>query len=94
MAPNPYLVLRLRKLDDFEFTSDMEICGIERTYRNADLGNWKEKSIFFELPYREILLFCHNLNVIHIERNVCDKLIGTVIKTLMEKPKTPLELEF
>ncbi|XP_077217923.1 uncharacterized protein LOC143852426 [Tasmannia lanceolata] len=41
--------------------------------------NWKKKSIFFSLPYWESLLLRHNLDVMHIEKNVCDSVIGTLL---------------
>ena len=34
----------------------------------ADL--WKKRSIFFELPYWEHNILRHNLDVMHIEKNV------------------------
>ena len=39
----------------------------------------KKKSIFFDLPYWEHNLLRHNLDVMHIEKNVCDNLIGTLL---------------
>ena len=42
--------------------------------------NWKKKkSIFFQLPYWKMLLLRHNLDVMHIEKNVCDSIIGTLL---------------
>ncbi|XP_065871602.1 uncharacterized protein [Euphorbia lathyris] len=41
--------------------------------------NWKKKSIFFELPYWSTLLLRHNLDVMHIEKNVCDNILGTLL---------------
>ncbi|KAL3846276.1 hypothetical protein ACJIZ3_003679 [Penstemon smallii] len=41
--------------------------------------NWKKRSIFFELPYWEKNLMRHNLDVMHIEKNVCDNIIGTLL---------------
>ncbi|XP_062094325.1 uncharacterized protein LOC133800383 [Humulus lupulus] len=41
--------------------------------------NWKKKSIFFYLPYWEDNLLRHNLDVMHIENNVCESLIGTLL---------------
>nr|XP_009804123.1 PREDICTED: uncharacterized protein LOC104249398 [Nicotiana sylvestris] len=35
---------------------------------------WRKKSIFFDLPYWEFNLLRHNLDVMHIEKNVVDKL--------------------
>ncbi|XP_059627474.1 uncharacterized protein LOC132270307 [Cornus florida] len=40
---------------------------------------WKKKFIFFELPYWEVLLLRHNLDVMHIEKNVCESIIGTLL---------------
>ncbi|KAF2302223.1 hypothetical protein GH714_033781 [Hevea brasiliensis] len=39
----------------------------------------KKKSIFFDLPYWEHNILRHNLDVMHIEQNVCDNLIGTLL---------------
>ena len=41
--------------------------------------NWKKKSIFFQLPYWKTLMLHHNLDVMHIEKNVCDSIIGTLL---------------
>ena len=41
--------------------------------------NWRKKSIFFELQYWEKLLVRHNLDVMHIEKNICDSILGTLL---------------
>ncbi|XP_040384294.1 uncharacterized protein LOC121056698 [Oryza brachyantha] len=41
--------------------------------------NWWKKSIFFELPYWEKLLVRHNLDVMHIEKNICESILGTLL---------------
>lgn len=41
--------------------------------------NWNKKSIFFELPYWRTLLLRHNLDVMHLEKNICDIIIGTIM---------------
>ena len=41
--------------------------------------NWRKKSIFFELSYWESLLVRHNLDVMHIEKNICESLMGTLL---------------
>ncbi|XP_062103991.1 uncharacterized protein LOC133815129 [Humulus lupulus] len=43
---------------------------------------WKKKSIFFELEYWRHLLVRHNLDIMHIEKNICDSLIGTLLNIL------------
>ncbi|XP_038706800.1 uncharacterized protein LOC120002208 isoform X2 [Tripterygium wilfordii] len=43
--------------------------------------NWKKKSILFELPYWKHNLIRHNLDVMHIEKNVCDNVLWTLLGT-------------
>ncbi|CAN6679978.1 unnamed protein product [Malus baccata var. baccata] len=61
----------------------------KRTSSNTS-GNsqWKKKSIFYELPYWRHLLIRHNLDVMHIEKNICDSLVGTLLG--IEKSKDGL----
>ncbi|XP_062075870.1 uncharacterized protein LOC133779997 [Humulus lupulus] len=40
--------------------------------------NWKRKSIFWELEYWPKLKLRHNLDVMHIEKNICDSVVGTI----------------
>ena len=42
-------------------------------------GVWKKRSIFFDLPYWNDLLVFQNLDVMHIEKNVCESLIGKLL---------------
>ncbi|GKA99060.1 putative transposase-associated domain-containing protein [Tanacetum coccineum] len=46
---------------------------------NVDKSPWKKKSIFFKLPYWKHLLLPHSLDVMHIEKNMCDNIIGTLL---------------
>ena len=41
--------------------------------------NWNKKSIFFQLSYWATNLLRHNLDVMHIERNVSDIILGTIM---------------
>ena len=41
--------------------------------------HWTKKSIFFQLPYWKTLTIRHNLDVMHIEKNVCDNVVGTLM---------------
>ncbi|XP_062086451.1 uncharacterized protein LOC133792559 [Humulus lupulus] len=41
--------------------------------------NWCKRSVLFELPYWSKLLLRYNLAVMHIEKNVCDNIIGTLL---------------
>jgi hypothetical protein len=40
---------------------------------------WKKKSIFFRLPYWKDNLLRHNLDVMHVEKNVMDNILGTML---------------
>ncbi|XP_024046507.1 uncharacterized protein LOC112100875 [Citrus clementina] len=40
---------------------------------------WKKKSIFFKLEYWKYLLIRHQLDVMHIEKNVCESIYGTLL---------------
>ncbi|XP_016201896.1 uncharacterized protein LOC107642905 isoform X1 [Arachis ipaensis] len=40
---------------------------------------WLKKIIFFEFPYWRTLLLRHNLDVMHIEKNICDNVLGTLM---------------
>ncbi|XP_020111543.1 uncharacterized protein LOC109726394 isoform X2 [Ananas comosus] len=49
----------------------------EDNFNNTSL--WKKKSIFFMLPYWKYNLLRHNLDVMHIEKNVGENVFGTVL---------------
>jgi hypothetical protein len=51
---------------------------------------WKKKSIFFTLLYWKDNLLRHNLNVMHVEKNVMDNILGTLLNI---KGKTKDNLE-
>ncbi|XP_062016168.1 uncharacterized protein LOC133732598 [Rosa rugosa] len=42
-------------------------------------GPWRKQSVFFQLPYWKNLLLRHNLDVMHVEKNVTDSVIGTLL---------------
>ena len=52
-----------------------------KTQKKDASGNniWKKRSIFFDLPYWCDLHVQHYLDVMHVEKNVCDSLIGTLL---------------
>ncbi|KAG9458215.1 hypothetical protein H6P81_002723 [Aristolochia fimbriata] len=43
-------------------------------------NGWKKKSIFFDLPYWGTLLLRHNFDVMHVEKNVCESIINTILQ--------------
>ncbi|XP_024011315.1 uncharacterized protein LOC112086578 [Eutrema salsugineum] len=44
-----------------------------------ELSRWKKRSIFFKLPYWEDLPVRHNLDVMHVERNVAASIVSTLL---------------
>ncbi|CAL8153249.1 unnamed protein product [Prunus armeniaca] len=57
---------------------------------------WKKKSKFFDIEYWKYLPVRHVLDVMHIEKNVCDSIIGTLLE-IPEKTKdgkTDLQPEY
>ena len=41
---------------------------------------FKKKSVFWKLPYWEILRVRHCIDIMHIEKNVCERILGTLLK--------------
>ncbi|XP_051152423.1 uncharacterized protein LOC127266277 [Andrographis paniculata] len=52
-----------------------------RLYEHEEVLGWKKKSIFFELPYWAENDIRHNLDVMHIEKNVCENVLHTLLGT-------------
>ena len=53
--------------------------GKKRKAPKPLLGVWKAKSVFWDLPYWHILATPHCLDVMHITKNVCESLVGTLL---------------
>ncbi|CAL2266011.1 unnamed protein product [Prunus armeniaca] len=49
---------------------------------DGDKVCWKKKSKFFDLEYWKYLPVRHVLDLIHIEKNVCDSIIGSLLEIL------------
>ncbi|KAM6544118.1 hypothetical protein CsatB_008565 [Cannabis sativa] len=56
-----------------------ESYGGQKRKRTEEQVGWRKKSIFFELPYWANMKLRHNLDVMHVEKNVCDSLVGTIV---------------
>ena len=64
------------------FGKDPEVGGKRKRVDERDetlTHNWKKKSIFFELDYWKDNLLRHNLDIMHIEKNVCDNVLWTLL---------------
>jgi hypothetical protein len=54
----------------------------KRTVKNnEDDDIWKKQSIFWKLPYWKDIDIRYSIDVMHIEKNVCESLVGTLFNT-------------
>ena len=63
----------------FAQVKDVNVVFGKLTKKSAITNIWKKRSIFFNLPYWCKLDVRHCLDVMHVEKNVCDSLIGTLL---------------
>jgi hypothetical protein len=59
--------------------------------------NWVKQSIFWELFYWKTNLFCHNLNVMHIENNMFENIFNTIMDVkwkIKNNIKTRMNISF
>ncbi|XP_031106689.1 uncharacterized protein LOC116011274 [Ipomoea triloba] len=50
-----------------------------KTCKTTQKTLWKKRSIFWDLPYWKYLQVRHCIDVMHVENNVCDSIIGTLL---------------
>ncbi|XP_019197730.1 PREDICTED: uncharacterized protein LOC109191558 [Ipomoea nil] len=50
-----------------------------KTSKTSQKGIWKKRSILWDLPYWEHLSVRHCLDVMHVEKNICDCIIETLL---------------
>jgi hypothetical protein len=54
----------------------------KRTVKNNEEDDmWKKQSIFWEVPYGKDLDIHHSIEVMHVKKNVCESLVGTLLNT-------------
>ncbi|XP_042967497.1 uncharacterized protein LOC122300711 [Carya illinoinensis] len=53
--------------------------GTKRRKRTPEELNWTKRSLLFDLPYWPALKLRHNLDVMHIEKNIFDNILGTLM---------------
>jgi hypothetical protein len=54
----------------------------KRTGKNTEEDDmWKKQSSFLELPYWKDLDVHHSIEVMHVKKNVCESLLGTLLNT-------------
>ncbi|XP_076906697.1 uncharacterized protein LOC143562903 [Bidens hawaiensis] len=62
-----------------ELSSVTNIFGKTQKKKNDSTCPWKKGSIFFDLPYWQFNKCRHNLDVMHIEKNICDNIVRTLL---------------
>ncbi|XP_042964767.1 uncharacterized protein LOC122298991 [Carya illinoinensis] len=50
--------------------------------------NWTKKSIFFDLPYWQDVELRHNLDIMYIEKNICDSVLSTLLSIVGKSKDT------
>nr|GEU47840.1 hypothetical protein [Tanacetum cinerariifolium] len=66
-------------VSDFRRTDIKTVFGKKDKAPKNNKNIWKKKSRFWKLPYWEHLQVRHSLNVMHIEKNVSESLIGFLL---------------
>ncbi|XP_015062702.1 uncharacterized protein LOC107008260 [Solanum pennellii] len=69
-------------LDQLLTLEDMKFGKIKKKKkykRSKGIHNWRKKNIFFKIPYWKNNLIRHNLDAMHIDKNVCDNIIRTFV---------------
>jgi len=70
----------LSGLDVFDWVKNISSMYGKTQKKDGSHNNiWKKRSIFFDLPYWCDLHVRHCLDVMHVEKNVCDSLVGTLL---------------
>jgi hypothetical protein len=76
--PPPYLTCH----EVYEMVKDVHVVlgKWKRTGKKTEEDDmWNKQSIFWELPYWKDLDVRHSIDVMHIEKNVCESLLGTLL---------------
>ncbi|XP_073027690.1 uncharacterized protein [Primulina eburnea] len=71
----------IEELESYGFRSVIEPVAIEvnsEIVRRCKCG-WRKRSIFWELPYWRTNMIRHNLDVMHIEKNVFENIFNTIL---------------
>ncbi|KAL6538915.1 hypothetical protein OROMI_025241 [Orobanche minor] len=70
--------LPLSASEVYDQVKDIEV-EFGKPYKSFNVGGYKKRSIFWQLPYWQHLEVRHCLDVMHIEKNVCDAIVGTLL---------------
>ena len=79
----------------YDIVKDLDVVPGKTTQQSLP-GIWKRKSVFWDLPYWRHLHTRHSIDVMHVEKNVCDSLVGTLLNIpdkTKDGPKSRLDLK-
>jgi hypothetical protein len=68
----------------YEMVTDVHVVlgKRKRTGKNTEEDDmWKKQSFFWELPYWKDLDVHHLIDVMHVEKNMCESFLGTLLNT-------------
>jgi hypothetical protein len=74
--------LHLTGREVYEMVKDVHVvlAKRKRTGKNTEEDDtWKKQSIFLELPCWKDLDVLHSIDVMHVKKNVCESLLGTLL---------------
>ena len=74
------IMLQMDDITDHVFGKKKVNLPNKRKNGEKTLTMRKKRSIFFTLPYWESHVLCHKLDMMYIEKNVVDNIIGTLLK--------------
>jgi len=63
----------------YQRVKDINVSFGKKENNATEKNIWKKRSVFFDLPYWSSLDVRHCIDVIHLEKNVCDSIIGTLL---------------
>nr|XP_004492006.1 uncharacterized protein LOC101504571 [Cicer arietinum] len=63
----------------YQRVKDINVIFGKNQKQTSEKNIWKKKSVLFDLPYWSSLDVRHCLDVMHVEKNVCDSVIGTLL---------------
>ena len=63
----------------YEKVKDINVIFSKTTKSRNDKNIWKKRSVFFDLPYWRNLEVRHYIDFMHVEKNVCDSIVGMLL---------------
>ncbi|CAA7027683.1 unnamed protein product [Microthlaspi erraticum] len=62
-----------------------DVASEQEYEEDSDQWRWKKRSIFYDLPYWKDLHVRHNIDVMHVEKNMSDAILSTLMQSAKSK---------